>query len=106
MFILVNGNNSYSSYEGLETVLEESKSLMRKMDKELTLFCIGPQNILDLVKDYAVKNEQLREKRVKYYSYTPEMATSYGLEGFDYYVNLSSVGEESLQKISEGFKLV
>jgi hypothetical protein len=61
---------------------------------------------LDIVLEYATKNEQQREKRVKHYSYTPEMAKGYGLEGFDYYLNLLSDSKPNLQKITEGFEIV
>jgi hypothetical protein len=106
MFILIDGDSSYSSYDGLSSLLEDAKLLMKKMDKELTLFSIGPENILGLVREYSIINEQQREKRVKHYAYTPDMAKGYGLDRFDYYINLISDSDLSLQKITEEFKIV
>lgn len=105
MFLIVDGDDLYSNQDEFANIVNDIKSTMSKMDKELTLFAIGPKNILSVVDSYCVANEQVREKRIKYYSYSPDQINAYGISRFNYYINLSVDGVTST-KIEEGFSIV
>lgn len=105
MFVIVDGDILYSDYESFVAKLDDIKLSMSKMDKELTLFSIGPDNILSMVNRYCVENEQVREKRIKYYSYSLDQIKVYGMSRFNYYINLLDSGI-SATKIEEGFSIV
>lgn len=105
MFLIIDGDDLYSNRDEFATIVDDIKSTMSKMDKELTLFSIGPKNILKIVDEYCVANEQVREKRIKYYSYSPDQINAYGMSRFNYYISLSVDGIVST-KIEEGFSIV
>jgi hypothetical protein len=105
MFLIVDGDELYSNRDEFATIVDDIKSSMSKMDKELTLFSIGPKNILGIVDAYCVANEQVREKRIKYYSQTPDQINAYGISRFNYYIDLTVDGVKSI-KIEDGFSIV
>lgn len=105
MFIIVDGDDLYSNKTEFAEIADGLRSTMSKMDKEFTIFCIGPKNVLNIVDEYCVSNEQVKEKRIKYYSYSTEQVKDYGISRFNHYINLSVDGCMST-KIEEGFSLV
>lgn len=105
MFLIVDGDDLYSNQDEFAHLVDEIRAGMPKMDKELTLFAIGPKNILSIVDSYCVANEQVREKRIKYYSYSADQIRAYGISRFNYYISLTVDGAKST-KIEEGFSIV
>jgi hypothetical protein len=105
MFLIIDGDDLYSDRDSFATTIEDIKAIMPKMDKELTLFSIGPKNILNLVDSYCAANEQVREKRIKYYAYSTDQVVAYGMSRFNYYIKLTVDGIVST-KIEEGFSIV
>jgi len=105
LLVIVDGNKSHSDSMAFEKFAEELRSTMKKMDKELTFFVIGPTNIVEIVKDYCVKNEDFREKRIKAYNFNRAQIMDYGLNRFNTYLYLNSQDSKATT-IDEGFELV
>lgn len=105
MFLIIDGDDLYSDQEKFSNVVNELMAGMSKMDKELTMFSIGPKNILNIVDRYCADNEQFREKRIKYYSYSIDQIMAYGISRFNYYISLT-VDNVIKTKIEEGVSIV
>lgn len=105
MFIIVDGDKSYDNYGLFFDAINNMVQSMSKIDKEITLFVAGPENVVAVAGKLCAENPQIGGKRIKYYAKPMDEIVSYGAARFNYYMKLND-NKVNVEKIEGGTLIV
>jgi hypothetical protein len=97
MVVIMDGTGDFNNYNIFKNYINECVLLMKPYDNELTIFCIGQDNILDMTEKLYKENinqEHIKNKRIKYYRMTQDQYEKSNKQFYQVYIFLSNTNSD------------
>lgn len=97
MVVITDGTGDFDNYDIFKSYINKCVSLMKPYDNELTIFCIGQDNIFDMTEKLYKENinqEHIKNKRIKYYRMTQDQYENSNKQFYQVYIFLSKISDD------------